>query len=166
MQYGKYRTGRGSWFIYNFFKLVYFNTHDSFRSGNTSFRSPSSSRVQWMCGKTSMARPVHFWNIRRVVTWTNQNPKTKYKWGSRTGTGKAVFRHARVVARIHREACGWESSWTQRLTREFFSWNIFRTFEKCGFGYAQCLYSLLERPKLRDLSEDQNHKGSVQKTCW
>ena len=32
-------------------------------------RSPSSNRVKWK-------RPVHFWNIRGVVTWTNQNPKT------------------------------------------------------------------------------------------
>ena len=30
----------------------------------------------------------------------------------------------------------------------------------------QCLYSLPERPKLRDLSEDQNYKGPVQKTYW
>ena len=29
---------------------------------------------------------------------------------------------------------------------------------RSGFGYAQCLYSLPERPKLRDLSEDQNYK--------
>ena len=33
-KYGKFSTNRGSWFIYNFLKLVYFNTHDSFRSGN------------------------------------------------------------------------------------------------------------------------------------
>ena len=44
-----------------------------------------------------------------------------------------VFRHTRVVARIHRESCGWKSSWTQRLTREFFSWYIFRIYEKWGF---------------------------------
>ena len=30
----------------------------------------------------------------------------------------------------------------------------------------QCLYSLPERPKLRDLPEDQNYKGPVQKTYW
>ena len=30
----------------------------------------------------------------------------------------------------------------------------------------QCLYSLPERPKLRNLPEDQNHKGAMQKTCW
>ena len=30
----------------------------------------------------------------------------------------------------------------------------------------QCFYSLPERPKLRDLPEDKNHKGPVQKTHW
>ena len=30
----------------------------------------------------------------------------------------------------------------------------------------QCLYSLPERPKLRDLSEDQHYKGTVQKVQW
>ena len=35
-----------------------------------------------------------------------------------------------------------------------------------GFGKTQCLHSLPERPKLRDLPEDQNHKGPVQKTYW
>ena len=33
-------------------------------------------------------------------------------------------------------------------------------------GKTQCLYSLPERPKLRDLPEDQNHKGPVQMTHW
>ena len=75
-----------------------------------------------------------------------------------------------MVARIQRESCGWKSSWTQRLTRHFFSWTIFTTYacEKCGFGWwwTQCLYSLYQRPKLSDLSEDQNYKGPVQKTHW
>ena len=90
--------------------------------------------------------------------------KPKIKWGSRTGTAKPIFRHTRMVARIQRESDGWKSSSTQRFTREFFSWTIFRTDEKCGFGSAQCLYSLPKWPKLRDLPEDQNHKGPVQKT--
>ena len=73
-----------------------------------------------------------------------------------------------MVARIQRESCGWQSSWTQRLTRQFFSWIIIGAYacEKCGFGQTQCLYSLPERPKLRALPEDQNHKGPVQKTYW
>ena len=50
VEYGNFRTNRGSWFVYNFFKLVYLNIHGSFRSGNWSFRSPSSNRVKWKCG--------------------------------------------------------------------------------------------------------------------
>ena len=30
VEYGKFRANRGSWFIYNFLKLVLFNTHDTF----------------------------------------------------------------------------------------------------------------------------------------
>ena len=73
-----------------------------------------------------------------------------------------------MAARIQRKSCGWQSSWTQRLTRQFFSWTIFIAYasEKCGFGLTQCLYSLPHGPKLRDLAEDQNHKGPVQKTHW
>ena len=97
------KTSYQSWFlVYQrfFLKLVYFNTHDTFK-GNWSFRSPSSNRVKrkcgktitgrpvfrdgspssnrvkWECGQTSTERPVFFWNTRRFVAWTNQNPKTK-----------------------------------------------------------------------------------------
>ena len=72
-------------------------------------------------------------------------------------TGRLVkFRHTGMAVRI------------QRLSRQFFSWTIFGAyaFEKCGFGSTQCLNSLSERPKLRDLPEDKNHKGPVQKTHW
>ena len=38
---------------------------------------------------------------------------------------------------------GWWSSWTQRFTRQFFSWSIFRAHiqETWGSGEAQCFYS-------------------------
>ena len=35
------------------------------------------------------------------------------------------FQHTETVARIQRESCGWQSSWTQGLTRQFFSWILF-----------------------------------------
>ena len=34
VQYGKFRSSRGFWFIYNSFKLVYLNIHDTFKAGN------------------------------------------------------------------------------------------------------------------------------------
>ena len=97
--------------------------------------SPPRNRVKRKCGKARTVRPILFWNIRRVVEYTNQNTKTKKKWESRANTGWPVlFRYTGMVARIQRESCGWQSSWRQRLTTEFFSWIIFRTYEKCGFG--------------------------------
>ena len=81
------------------------------------------------------------------------------------------------VARIQRESCGWKSSGAQRLTRKIFSWTIFRTCEKCGLGWAQCLYSLSRKaeiarsargPKLQEpRAEDalaESHP--VQKIWW
>ena len=35
-----------------------------------------------------------------------------------------------------------------------------------GLGYAQHLFSLPERPKMRHLLGDENNKGFLQKTCW
>ena len=45
-----------------------------------------------------------------------------------------------VAARILGKFGGLWSSWTQRLTRQFFSWSIFRAHiqETWGFGYTQC----------------------------
>ena len=69
--------------------------------------------------------------------------------------GKPVlFRSTRMAARIERKSCGWKSHWAQRLTREFFSWTLFRAAETSGSGQSQCLHALPERPKLRDLPED------------
>ena len=84
--------------------------------------------------------------------------KTRFRTGRHTGMG----------ARIQRKSRGWKSSWTQRLTRQFFSWIIFRAYacEKWGFRQTQCLYSLPWRPKLRDLPEDKNYKFPVQRTHW
>ena len=67
--------------------------------------------------------------------WINQ-PKSKNqrKRGSWTGTEKPVFRHTRKGFKNLENFGGWQSSWTQRLALEFFSWTIFRTCEKCGFG--------------------------------
>ena len=53
----------------------------------------------------------------------------------------------------------WENLVDERvLERQFFAWTIFgaHAFEKSGFELTQCWYLLPERPKLRDLPEDQN----------
>ena len=87
----------------------------------------SSNCFKWTCWKERTERPVD---------QANQESKTKWKRRPRVRTGRpVVFRHSGVAARIQRKSSGWQSSWTQRLTRQFFSWTIFRAhvYEKCGF---------------------------------
>ena len=62
------------------------------------------------------------------------NSQNRIKMRITNRYGKPVFRHTGMVGRIQRGSCGSKSSWTQRLTRDFFSWTIIRTYEKCGFG--------------------------------
>ena len=93
--------------------------------------------------------------------WKSQTIKK----GTQEGTGRPVvcrFRSGKfwspgVAARIQRKFGGWRNSRTWRLSRQFFSWSIFRahTQETWGFVYTKCLYSFPVRPKLWDLSEDE-----------
>ena len=72
-----------------------------------------------------------------LLTKPTKNPKPKKKQRPRSRTGRPVpFRNTGMAARIQWKPRGWQSSWTQRLTRQFFSWTIFRAhvYEKCGFG--------------------------------
>ena len=71
------------------------------------------------------------------------NKPTKFQNQIKMRITPVPFRHTGMAARIQRESCGWQSSWTQRLTRKFFWWSIFRAHiqETWGFGQAQCLYS-------------------------
>ena len=115
---------------------------------------------KWTCRTEKTGRPVYH---------ANPKSKTKYKRTPRSRTERpAEFWHTGMAARIERKSCGWRNSRTHWLARQFFSWTIFRAYacEKCGFVKTQCLYVFPWRPKLRDLSEDQNHKGTVQKTHW
>ena len=157
----------GDWLSYIFLKLVYFTNHNCVKrqwdssTGRSEWdRFPSSTCVKFTCWTERTGRPVD---------QANQKSKTKEKRRPRFRTGRpVVFWRTGMGARIQRKSRGWWSSWTQRLTRQFFSLTIFRAyaFEKCGFGQTQCSYSLPPRSKLRDLSEDQNYQGSVQKTHW
>ena len=65
----------------------------------------------------------------KLIIKPTKNPKSKKKWGSRARTDRPVsFRHTGMAARIQRESRAWQSSWTQRLTRQFFSWTIFGAY--------------------------------------
>ena len=59
----------------------------------------------------------------------------------------------------------WMCPWTPRRF-QFFSWITFRAASKSGIGYAQHFYSLPEGPKVRNLPENQDYKGFLQKTHW
>ena len=63
-------------------------------------------------------------------------PEPIKKRRPRERTGRPVlFRNPGMAARIQTKTRGWQSSWTQRLTRQFFSWTVFRAYayDKCGF---------------------------------
>ena len=80
-----------------------------------------------------------------IEKWWKQSRKMK-RFGF---TRKIIDGCPGVAARIQRKSRGWQSSWTQRLTRQLFSWSIFRAHiqDTWGFGWAPCLYSFPSRPK-------------------
>ena len=117
-------------------------------------------RVKWKCGQTSTERPVLFWNIRRVVTWTNQNPKTQKKEDHETGTEKPYsdiperlqeFRKNLVDERVpeHRDS---HASSSHEPSLE--------PMRSVDLG-KHSIYTHV--PKDRNC-EIQNYKGSMQKT--
>ena len=108
MQHGELRSDRGFWFINEFFlKLAFFNIHDTFKVGNWS----SHVFLKLVCLTTH--------DIFNCVKW---------KCGHTRTVRPVPFRHSGMAARVQRKSCGWQSSWTQRLTRQFFSWIIFRAY--------------------------------------
>ena len=73
----------------------------------------------------------------RPINQANQKSKTEWTRRPRFRTERPVkFRHTGMGARIHGTSRWWQSSWTQRLTRQFFSWTIFGAYacDKWGFG--------------------------------
>ena len=77
----------------------------------------------------------HRWTyvIWKMLNWrqSTKNTKVVVCW-----LKSRKFWNPWVAARIQGKFGGWWSSWTQRLTRQFFSWTIFRAHvhEKWGFG--------------------------------
>ena len=77
--------------------------------------------VKWTCGKTNEERRMGWITIPQscqVNVWKGKNGETRIflKRQKSCWPSQPV-----VAARIQREYCGWQSSWTQRLTREFLS---------------------------------------------
>ena len=91
-----------------------------------------------------------------------QNDNLKKDTG--TGTGKQVVRFARVVGGIHGKSQRRNGVSIKGHTRKHFSRFRFGTSYKSGIEEAQYLCSLPEQHKFRNVQEDENDKGSLQKT--
>ena len=134
-----------------FLKLALFNINDTFKAGNW----PSCVFLKLVyiinhdifnyvqCGIDSYPVTVSSKHVERreqgdLLSKTTKNKKqNKKKRRPLSRTERPLpFRHTGKAARVRRKSCGWQSSWTQRLARQFFSWTIFRAYacEKCGFG--------------------------------
>ena len=166
MQYGKLRTDRGSWFINEFFvKLAYFNTHDTFKR-NWSFRSPPAIESIESVERQERRDPLKY-----QKSWYMNQPKFPNRIKMRI-TNRCA--ETCIPTSTYQNGCKnserlfWRKEFlnTETHTRVLLIVPIFRTYVKRGFGQAQYLYLLPEKTKLRDLPEDQNHEGPVQKTDW
>ena len=119
-----------------------------------------SSQVNVWIDKNGEIRSLLKHQKSFYINQTHPKSKNKKNEESRTGTRRdpcsdipewfQEFRENLVDERVPEH---------RKLIREFFSWTIFRAYEKCGFGQAQCLYSFPECPKLRDVPEDQKSQG-------
>ena len=147
MQHGELRSYRGSRLVNELFlQFSSFNLNDTFnqqRHCSTSSWSSSSSPTATSSDNEIRERED------RTESDTSPVPVSSFNVDDRTGQPVVCrlksrkFWNPGVTARIQGKFGGWWSSWTQRLTRQFFSWSIFRAIiqVKCGFGKTQCLYS-------------------------
>ena len=118
----KLRTNRGSWLVIELFlQFSSFNINDIFKTGewssNIFLKLTIHNCVKWKWDSST-----------RRSEWDRFPSSTCVKskcWRDRTWR-PVVFRYTGMAARIQRKSCGWQSSWTRRLTRQFFSWKIFR----------------------------------------
>ena len=125
----------GDWSSYIFLKLVYFTNHNCVKRQWDS----SKWRSEWDRFLTSNCVKWPSWTERtgRPVAQANQkNPKPNKNDNHERTVRPVLFRNPGMAARIQRKSGGWQSSWTQRLTRQFLSWTIFTAYayEKCWFG--------------------------------
>ena len=91
-------------------------------------RFPSSACVKWTCWTKRTVRPVYQAN--------QKNPKTNKKETTIERGDPLCSEIPEWLQEFRGNFGGWWSSWTQRLSRQFFSWSIFRAHiqETWGFG--------------------------------
>ena len=156
MQHRELRTDRGSRFVNGFFlKLSLFNILGTSKEGDrSSWRLPQARlpHQPWhlqlssdsvirrargaLCGIDSYPASVSSKHDARkerrdLLTKPTKNPEPNKNEDPDRTERPVVCWHPGVAARIR-----WQTSLTQRLTRQSFSWTIFRAYacEKCGFG--------------------------------
>ena len=73
-----------------------------------------------------------------------------------------------MTARIQRKSCGWQSSWTHRLARQFFSWLSLepQPARSADLGEHSVYTHFPEDRNCEICQRTHNHKGPVQKTHW
>ena len=142
-------------FLYNAHTYFFIIFMTGFRIWRQQIYRKSSTRKKWK----------YEWRASgRTAAWIHRNRKNKmeemkknrviYCMNCRTGcrSSERIW-SMKVVLQSHGE--------TRRLGIETLPALLMN-----HFGYAQCLHSLPERPKLRRLLEDENNEGPVQKTQW
>ena len=103
--------------------------HPTTSSSSSTFTNHNCVKRQWDSrkGRSEWDRFPSSEHVERKergdpLTKPTKNPKPKKKRRPRGRTERPVsFRHTGVAARIQRKSCAWQSSWMQRLTRQFFS---------------------------------------------
>ena len=100
--------------------------------GKQAFNNNNSIKRQWDCLKPKCWRDDK--TLRPVICCqASEKPKPNEKEPDRTGKPVWWFWDPGMAARIQGKFGGW---WTGRLSRQFFSWSIFKAHvhEKWGFG--------------------------------
>ena len=101
-----------------------------------------------------------------LPTQPKSQNETKIRTTTRNGETR-IFPNCPNGCKNLKKILWMKESQAQRLSREFFfSWALFRAAETSGTRQSLFLHTLPERPKLRDLPEDWNCKGSMQKAYW
>ena len=161
MQHGELRSDRGSWLVIEFFLqacllqhpwhlqggrliILHLSSSSSTASTMTSSTVSSDSETQSMVKIWVGSIPIQYlcqvhmlkgYRMGRPVDQANQKSKTKFKRRPRSKNSWDLL-NSYIPEWLQEFRENLVDDRAQRLTRQFFSWTIFRAYtcEKCGFG--------------------------------
>ena len=155
VQHGEPRTNRCPWFIDKLFKLIYTYISDIIIARSRSSYTPSPHQQE-------VRVQVELREYGETRRMNQQTPKKQSKMETKRPYG--------------------ENRQNDKNNLRIFLWmkvfqligthprvllvNQLQSRERSGIGQTQHIYSLPEWPKLRHPYEDQDNKGSLQKTHW